>query len=66
MHGIHGDGGVCARQNGNRDAIAFVRTFDCRVIFIDEVALDKLDCEARFAHTTSTDDNELVFPEELT
>lgn len=52
-------------RHGDGVAIAFVRTFDCRVIFIDEVALDELDCEARLAHTSSTDDDELVFPEEL-
>lgn len=42
-----------------------VRTFDRGIIFIDEVALDELDCEARLAHTSSTDNDELVFPQEL-
>lgn len=41
------------------------RTFDCRVIFIDEVALDQLDGQARLADTTATDDDELVFPQKL-
>lgn len=65
MREIDGEGPVCLPRNGDGAAIAFVRTFDCRVIFIDEVALDELDCEARLAHTSSADDDELVFPEEL-
>lgn len=40
-------------------------TFDCRVIFVDKVALDKLDGQARFAYTTTADDDELVFSHEL-
>ena len=56
---------MCLRRNGDGVAIAFVRTFDCGVIFIDKVALDELNCEARLAHTSSTDDDELVFPKKL-
>ena len=46
-------------------ATGIVRTFDCWVIFVDEVALDELDCETGLSHATSTDNNKLVFPEEL-
>ena len=58
------DGAACLRCQG-RDAIGSVRTFDCGVILVDEVALDELDREARLADTSSSDNNELVFPEEL-
>lgn len=55
-----------ARRRGiDSVAIDLVRTFDCGIIFIDEVALDELNREARLAHTTSSNDDELVFPEEL-
>lgn len=40
-------------------------TFDRRVIFVDEVRLDQLDCEAGLSHTTASDDDQLVFPQEL-
>lgn len=65
MREIDGERALCLLWEGDNVAIAFVRTFDCRVIFINEVALDELDCEARLAHTSSTDDDELVFPKEL-
>lgn len=42
-----------------------VRTFDCGVIFVDEMALDELDREAGFTHTSSSNYDELVFPEKL-
>jgi len=42
-----------------------LRTFNGRVIFVDEVALDKLDGQTTLSDTTATDDHELVFPEEL-
>jgi hypothetical protein len=42
-----------------------LRTFDGRVIFVDEVALDKLDGQTTLSNTTATDDHQLVFPEEL-
>ncbi len=41
------------------------RTLNCWVILVDEMALDQLDGKARFTDTTSTDDDELVFSEEL-
>lgn len=47
-------------------SIGIVRTFDCGVIFVDEMALDELDREAGFTHTSSSNYNELVFPEKLT
>jgi hypothetical protein len=40
-------------------------TFDCRIILIDEMALDELDGQAGFADTTAADDDELVFSQEL-
>jgi hypothetical protein len=42
-----------------------MRTFDCRVVFIDEVTLDELDCEAALSHSTASYYHQLVFPEEL-
>lgn len=42
-----------------------LRTFDGRVIFVDEVALDELDGQTTLSDTTATDYDELVFPEEL-
>lgn len=42
-----------------------LRTFDGRVIFVDEVALDELDGQTTLSNTTTTDYDELVFPEEL-
>lgn len=42
-----------------------MRTFNCWVVLVDEVALDQLDGQARFTHTTATDDDQLVFSEEL-
>lgn len=42
-----------------------LRTFDGRVIFVDEVALDELDGQTTLTNTTTTDDYELVFPKEL-
>lgn len=41
------------------------RTFDCRVVLVDEVALDQLDGQARFTDTTAADDDELVLSQEL-
>lgn len=42
-----------------------MRTFDCRVVFINEVALDELDCEAALSYSTTSYHHQLVFPEEL-
>lgn len=42
-----------------------MRTFDRRIIFIHEVALDELDGQTTLSHTTTSDHHELVFPEEL-
>jgi hypothetical protein len=43
----------------------WTRTFDCRVVLVDEVALDELDGQTRFSDTTTTDYYELVLAEEL-
>lgn len=40
-------------------------TFDGRVIFVDEMALDQLDGQARFTDTTAADNDELVLSQEL-
>lgn len=37
-----------------------MRTFNRRVIFIDEVTLDQLNRQARFADATTADNDELV------
>jgi bifunctional DNA-binding transcriptional regulator/antitoxin component of YhaV-PrlF toxin-antitoxin module len=42
-----------------------LRTFDCWVVFIDEVTLDELDCEAALSHSSAPYYHQLVFPEEL-
>ena len=42
-----------------------LRTFNRRVVFIDEVALDQLDGEATLSHASSADDHQLVFSEKL-
>lgn len=55
------------RRRGDRDAgkpgtgVAVKRTFNGRVIFVYEMALNELDSQARFTDTTATDDNQLVF-----
>lgn len=41
------------------------RTFNCGVVFINEVTLDELYCQARLAHTTSTYHHQLVLSKEL-
>ena len=41
------------------------RTFNGRVVLVDEVALDQLDGEATLSYTATTDNNQFVFPEEL-
>ena len=42
-----------------------LRTFDGRVVLVDEVALDELDGQATLTNTTATNNYKLVFPEEL-
>jgi hypothetical protein len=36
------------------------RTLDCRIVFIDEMTLNQLDCEARLSDTATTDNHQLV------
>ena len=38
------------------------RTFNCRVVFINEVTLDELDCEAAFAYSSAPYYHQLIFP----
>lgn len=40
-------------------------TFNGGIIFVNELALNKLYCQAGFAHTASTDYDEFVFSEKL-
>lgn len=42
-----------------------MRTFNCRIVFINEVTLDKLNGQARFSDTTAADDDELILAQEL-
>ena len=42
-----------------------MHTLNRGIIFVDEMALDQLDGEARFTDTSSADHNQLVLPEEL-
>jgi hypothetical protein len=42
-----------------------MRTLNGRVIFVDEMRLDQLDCEARLADATTADHHQLVFSREL-
>ena len=42
-----------------------VHTFDSWIIFVDEMALDELDREARFPNTTPSDNNQFIFTEKL-
>ena len=42
-----------------------VQTFNCGVIFIDEVTLDQLDGQAGFSYTTAAYHYELVLSQEL-
>jgi hypothetical protein len=46
-------------------ALLAVGVFDCRVILVDEVALDQLDGQAGLADTTTADNDELVLSQEL-
>jgi hypothetical protein len=40
-------------------------TFDSRVIFIDEVALNELDCQTGFTNSTASDHDEFILAKEL-
>ena len=41
------------------------RTFNCRIIFIDEMALYQLNCQTRLSDTTTAYNDELVLSQEL-
>lgn len=47
------------------DALLAVRVLDCWVVFVDEVTLNELNGEGRFTDTTTADNYQLVFPQEL-
>ena len=42
-----------------------LRTLNSRVIFVDEMRLDQLNCEARLADTTTAHHHQLVFSRKL-
>jgi hypothetical protein len=42
-----------------------LRTFDGRIVFVDEMALDELDGQTTLSDSTTADYYELVFPEDL-
>lgn len=42
-----------------------LRTFNGRIVFVHEVALDELDGQATFSDTSTSNNHQLVFPEEL-
>lgn len=46
-------------------AAGYMPTFNCWVVLVDEMALDQLNRETRFTNTTSTDNHQLVFSQEL-
>lgn len=50
----------CLREQGRRQ-----RTFDGRIILVDEMGLDQLDRQARLSDTTSSDNDELVLSQKL-
>lgn len=52
-------------ERWNLDAVGRRRTFNCRIILIDEVALDQLDGQARFTDTTAADNYQLILSQEL-
>lgn len=41
------------------------RTFYCRVILVNEMALDQLNGQARLSNTTSANNHQFVLPEKL-
>ena len=41
------------------------QTLYCRIVLVDEVALDQLDGQAGFTDTSATDDDELVLSQKL-
>lgn len=43
----------------------YVCTFNGGIVLVDEMGLDELDGQTTLADTTTADDDQLVFPEEL-
>lgn len=48
-----------------RKANGRIRTFNCWIVFVDKVALDQLDGQARFAYATTANHDQFVFSEKL-
>jgi hypothetical protein len=40
-------------------------TFNCGIIFIDEMTLYQLDCQARLSNSTTAHNNELILSQKL-
>jgi hypothetical protein len=40
-------------------------TFDCGIVFVDEMTLYQLDGETRLSHTTAAHNDELIFSQKL-
>ena len=55
-----------AFQHGPASArLSLLRTFNRRVVLVNKVALNQLDCKAGFSDATSAYDHQLVFSQEL-
>lgn len=49
----------------SRDGVGVRHTFDCWVVFIDEMTLDQLNRKTRFTDTTSADNHQFVLSQKL-
>lgn len=58
-------GRTSAETDGLWVEIFWQHTLDGRIILVDEMALNQLDRKTRFTDTTSTNDHQLVFSQEL-
>src|SRR5688572_6619116 len=59
----------CGRGRGSDVVVGCIvgarRTFNRGIVFVDEMALNQLNRQARFTNTTAADDDELVLSQEL-
>lgn len=62
---VHVDASGRGPEKGAREMGVAGLTLNCRVVLVDEMALDQLDRQARFTDTTTADDDELVLSQEL-
>jgi hypothetical protein len=42
-----------------------LRTFNCWIVLVNEVTLDKLNSEARLSYTTASDNDQFIFSKKL-